>query len=155
LPYNYTAMDAFDSKILKLLVQNSRITGAEIARKVNLSLPAVTERLRKLAKSGMIDRYTIKLNREKLGLHITAFINVWIDHTKNAPVKDQLIAMSEVLEVHHVAGDNDLLLKVLVKDTAALEELLVHKIKAIKAVTRTSTTIILSSYKEEINPKTF
>ncbi|HWB25853.1 MAG TPA: Lrp/AsnC family transcriptional regulator [Chitinophagaceae bacterium] len=148
-------MDAHDSKILKLLSQNSRITGADIARKVNLSLPAVTERLRKLAKSGMIDRYTIKLNREKLGLGITAFINVWIDHTKNVNVKEQVIALSEVLECHHVAGDSDLLLKVLVKDTAALEELLVHKIKAIKAVIRTSTTIILSTYKEELNPKTF
>ncbi|MES1249309.1 MAG: Lrp/AsnC ligand binding domain-containing protein, partial [Chitinophaga rupis] len=77
------------------------------------------------------------------------------DHTKNVNVKDQIVALNEVLECHHVAGDYDLLLKVLVKDTAALEELLVHKIKAIKAVTRTSTTIILSSYKEEINPKTF
>jgi Lrp/AsnC family leucine-responsive transcriptional regulator len=54
-----------------------------------------------------------------------------------------------------VAGDYDLLLKVLVKDTIALEELLVKKIKGIKAVTRTSTTIILSSYKEEINVKSF
>lgn len=147
-------MDAFDGKILKLLVQNSRITGADIARKVNLSLPAVTERLRKLAASGVIDQYTVKLNREKLGLYITAFINVWIDHTKKGHVKEQVTAMPEVLECHHVAGDNDLLLKVLVKDTAALENLLVNKIKAINAVTRTSTTIILSSYKEEINPQT-
>jgi len=148
-------MDAFDSKILKLLVQNARITGADIARKVNLSLPAITERLRKLSRSGVVDKYTIRLNREKLSLHLMAFIHVWIDHTKNVNVKDQIIAMSEVLECHHMAGDCDLLLKVLVKDTSALEDLLVHKIKAIKAVTRTSTTIILSTYKEEINPKTF
>lgn len=148
-------MDAFDSKIIKLLMQNARMTGADIARKVNLSLPAVTERLRKLSKSGIIDGYTIKVNREKLSLHLMAFINVWVDHTKNVSVKDLLISMNEVLECHHMAGDCDLLLKVLVKDTAALEDLLVHKIKAIKAVTRTSTTIILRSYKEEINPKVF
>src|SRR5216684_860591 len=148
-------MDAFDSKILKLLIQNARITGADIARKVNLSLPAVTERLRKLSKSGVIDSYTIKINREKLSLHLMAFIHVWIDHTKNISVKEQVLPMNEVLECHHMAGDCDLLLKVLVKDTAALEEFLIHKVKAIKAVTRTSTTIILSTYKEEINPKTF
>ncbi|TDX02143.1 Lrp/AsnC family transcriptional regulator [Dinghuibacter silviterrae] len=112
-------IDAFDGKILKLLTQNARMTGAEIARNVNLSLPAVTERLRKLGRSGIIDQYTIKLNRKQ-----------------------------------HVAGDSDLLLKVLVADTAALEELLVRKIKSTKAVTRTSTTIILSTYKEEVNPKT-
>lgn len=148
-------MDAFDTKILKLLVQNSRISGADIARKVNLSLPAVTERLRKLAKSGVIDKYTVQLNRQQLQLHLLAFINVWVDHTKSTPVKEQLIALDEVLECHHVAGDCDLLLKVLVKDTTALEELLINKIKHIKAVTRTSTTIILSSYKEDINPKNF
>jgi Lrp/AsnC family leucine-responsive transcriptional regulator len=145
-------MDGFDHKILKLLIQNGRTTGADIARKVNLSLPAVTERLRKLGKSGAIDSYTVKLNREKLALHLLAFIHVWVDHTKNVNVKDQVVAMNEVLEVHHVAGDYDLLLKVLVEDTTALEEFLVNKLKAIKAITRTSTTIILSTYKEEINP---
>lgn len=148
-------MDTFDSKILKILMQNARMTGADIARKVNLSLPAVTERLRKFTRSGIIDKYTIKIDRNKLSLHLMAFIHVWIDHTKSTNAKDQIIAMNEVLECHHLAGDADLLLKVLVKDTAALEELLVHKIKGIKAITRTSTTIILNTYKEEINPKAF
>jgi Lrp/AsnC family leucine-responsive transcriptional regulator len=146
-------MDIYDSKMLKLLVQNARITGAEIARKINLSVPAVTERLRKLSRSGIIDKYTIQLNRQKLSLQIMAFIFVWIDHTKNMNAKEQLTALNEVLECHHIAGDCDLLLKVLVKDMAALEELLANKIKAIKSITRTSTTIVLSSYKEDINPK--
>jgi len=146
-------MDAYDGKMLKLLAQNARITGAEIARKIHLSVPAVTERLRKLTRSGIIDKYTVLLNRQKLSLNVMAFIYVWIDHTKNTSAKEQLVALNEVLECHHIAGDCDLLLKVLVKDTAALEELLVNKIKAIKSVTRTSTTIVLSSYKEEINTK--
>lgn len=148
-------MDKVDSKILRLLIDNSRITGADIARKINLSLPAVTDRLRKLGKAGIIDSYTIRINREKLSLRLMAFINVWIDHTKSTNVKEQVTAMDEVLECHHVAGDCDLLLKVLVTDTAALEALLVNKIKTIKGVARTSTTIILSSYKEEINSKAF
>lgn len=148
-------MDRYDSKILQLLVDNARITGADIARKINLSLPAVTERLRKLDKSGYIDKYTIQINRKQLELQMLAFIQVWVDHTKAAPVKENLIALNEVLECHHIAGEYDLLLKVLVKDTAALEELLVKKIKTIKAITRTSTTIILNTYKEEVNVKNF
>jgi Lrp/AsnC family leucine-responsive transcriptional regulator len=144
-------MDQHDSKILRLLIQNARITGADIARKINLSLPAVTERLRKLSRSGIIDSYTIKVNRDKLSLSLMAFIHVWVDHSKNTGVRDAIIAMPEVLECHHVAGDYDLLLKVLVTDTAALEDLLINKIKAIKSITRTSTTIILSTYKEELN----
>lgn len=146
-------MDKQDIKILNALSLNARITGASIARKVNLSLPAVTSRLRKLDSSGMIDRYTIRMNREKLGLQLMAFIQVWIDHSKAVNVKDQIIAIPEILECHHAAGDYDLLLKVLVKDTAELESLLVSKIKAIKAISRTSTTVILNTYKEEINVK--
>ena len=148
-------MDHYDNKILQLLSGNGRITGADIARKINLSLPAVTERLRKLDRSGYIDKYTIKMNRKKLELNILAFIQVWIDHSKGLPSVDNIIALNEVLECDHVAGDYDLLLKVVVTDTAALEELLVKKIKGIKSVTRTSTTIILSTYKEEINIKNF
>lgn len=144
-------MDKHDSKILRLLIQNARITGADIARKINLSLPAVTERLRKLSRSGIIDSYTIKVNREQLSLRLMAFIHVWVDHTKNIGVRDALTNMPEILECHHVAGDYDLLLKVLITDTAALEDLLVNKIKTIKGITRTSTTIILSTYKEELN----
>jgi Lrp/AsnC family leucine-responsive transcriptional regulator len=148
-------MDHYDNKILQLLSGNARITGADIARKVNLSLPAVTERLRKLDRSGYIDKYTVKINRQKLELNILAFIKVWIDHSKGGVNLDNIIALNEVLECHHIAGDYDLLLKVVVKDTVALEELLVKKIKGIKSVTRTSTTIILSTYKEEINIKNF
>ena len=147
-------MDRQDNKIILALMQNARITGADIARKVNLSLPAVTSRLRKLDSSGVIDHYTIRLNRKKLDLHLMAFIQVWVDHSKSNTVKEQIIAMPEVLECHHAAGDYDLLLKVLVKDTSALEILLVNKIKTIKAITRTNTTIILDTYKEEFNVKT-
>ncbi|MBO9204237.1 MULTISPECIES: Lrp/AsnC family transcriptional regulator [Niastella] len=148
-------MDRYDSRILQLLVENARITGADIARKINLSLPAVTERLRKLDRSGYIEKYTIKVNRQQVNLQLLAFIQVWIDHTKTGSVKENLIALNEVLECHHTAGDHDLLLKVLVKDTLALEELLVKKIKSIKAITRTNTTIILNTYKEEVNTKNF
>ena len=138
-----------------MLAGNARITGADIARKLNLSLPAITERLRKLDRSGHISKYTIQMNRQKLDLNLLAFIQVWIDHSKAGHVVEIIVALNEVLECHHIAGDYDLLLKVLVKDTTALEELLVKKIKGIKAVTRTSTTIILSTYKEEINVKNF
>lgn len=147
-------MDKQDIKILQALALNARVPAASIARRVNLSLPAVTSRLRKLDSAGIIDRYTIRINREKMNLHLMAFIQVWVDHTKASTVKEQLISLSEVLECHHAAGDYDLLLKVLVKDTAQLEILLVSKIKAIKAITRTSTTIILNTYKDEINART-
>ncbi len=144
-------MDAVDIKILNELTANARVTGAEIARKIHLSLPAVTERLRRLDKSGMIEQYTIRYNRDRLGLHLLAFIQVWIDHTISDEAKDHLMELPEVLECHHIAGEYDLLLKVLVEDTDALETLLTQKIKRNRAISRTSTTVVLSTYKEEIN----
>jgi Lrp/AsnC family transcriptional regulator, leucine-responsive regulatory protein len=144
-------MDSTDLRILDELAANSRITGADIARKIHLSLPAVTERLRKLDKSGVIEQYTVRFNREMLGLKLLAFVQVWLDHTGASEAKGYLTGLPEVLECHHIAGDYDLLLKVLVKDTSELEELLSNRIKGSPAVTRTSTTIVMSTYKEDIN----
>lgn len=144
-------MDIIDQKILHELSKNARISGAEIARKVHLSIPAVTERLRKLDKSGMIEQYTIRCSRKALDLHLLAFIKVWLEHQEASSAKAYIVALPEVLECHHIAGEYDLLLKVLVKDTAALEVFLTGKLKAHAAVSRTSTTIVLSTYKEEIN----
>lgn len=144
-------LDKVDQKILQELAANARITGAEIARKIHLSLPAVTERMRKLDKSGIIDRYTIRYKRELLGLKLLAFVRVWLEHARASEAKDAIVQLPEVLECHHIAGDYDLLLKVLVYDTAELETLLGSKIKGQPGVTRTATTIVLSSYKEEVN----
>lgn len=144
-------LDKVDQKILQELAANARITGAEIARKIHLSLPAVTERMRKLDKSGIIDRYTIRYKRELLGLKLLAFVQVWLEHAKASEAKDFLVQLPEVLECHHIAGDYDLMLKVLVYDTAELETVLASKIKGQPGVTRTATTIVLSSYKEEVN----
>lgn len=148
-------MDATDKRIIEELTKNARITGAQIARKIHLSVPAVTERLRKLDKSGAIDYYTVRVNRNKLDLKLMAYIQVWLDHTKASQTKDYILRLEEVLECHHTAGDCDLLLKVLVKDTAELEELLAKKIKGNAAITKTSTTIVLSTYKEQINRETY
>ncbi|MDH5366124.1 MAG: Lrp/AsnC family transcriptional regulator [Cyclobacteriaceae bacterium] len=144
-------MDKIDIQILKALNNNSRISGAEIARKVHLSVPAVTERLRKLNKSGVIERYTVRFNRSMLDQNLMAYIHLWLDHIQATEIKNYVVGLPEVLECHHVAGDFDLLLKVIVKDTSDLERFLVKKIKSNKAVIRSSTTIIMNTYKEELN----
>lgn len=146
-------MDSVDLKILEELAANARVTGAEIARKIHLSLPAVTERLRKLDKSGVVEQYTARLNRDMLGFKLLAFVQVWLNHAGAAEARQYLVGLPEVLECHHIAGDYDLLLKVLVRDTSQLEDLLANRIKGSPAVVRTSTTIVLTSYKEEVNVK--
>ena len=144
-------MDKVDLSILRLLEANARTSAADIARQVHLSLPAVTERLRKLGESGTIEAYTIRLSTDRLGFRTTAFIKVWVEHAAAGSLMDEIGSLEEVLECHHIAGDYDLLLKVRVTGTNELERLLVGKLKKLRGVTRTSTTIVLGTYKEKVN----
>lgn len=143
-------MDAIDSKILELLKQNSRITSSQISKLTHLSVPAVSERIRKLEEKGMIERFTIKLNREQLGLTLVAFIFVVLDRTGSIKgFRESIILSENVLECHHIAGEYDYLLKVAVAGTKGLEEFISTTLKGIKGVVKSNTIVALSSLKEE------
>lgn len=145
-------MDEIDSRILEALKQNGRSTSSEISRRIKLSIPAVAERIRKLEQSGVIEKYTVKVNRSKTGGKLLAFIFVTIDGAENTEHFREMIVQEHcVLECHHIAGPYDYLLKVLFDDTEALEEFLSAGLKKIKGVSKSNTIISLSSLKEELN----
>ena len=128
-------MDDIDGKILAILKENARETVSEISQRVALSVPAVAERIRKLEQGGIIEKYTVRIGRKKTGYHLMAFIFVNIDVTDNIEgFRQKIIREENVLECHHIAGPNDYLLKVLVKDTDELEEFISRKLKKIKGV---------------------
>ncbi|KPU45306.1 HTH-type transcriptional regulator LrpC [Oxobacter pfennigii] len=144
-------MDELDIKIIKLLKSNSRMTGSEIGKRINLSVPAVAERMRKLEDGGIISQYTIKIDRDKLDRGLMAFIFATIEKTEHIKGFREAIKSEEaVLECHHIAGEYDYLLKVVVKNTSDLEEFISNKLKKTAGVTRTNTIIALSSIKEEV-----
>jgi Lrp/AsnC family transcriptional regulator, leucine-responsive regulatory protein len=141
--------DSIDYKLLEILQKNARITQLELAAEVGLSQPAVAERLRKLEQDGVIIAYSAHVDARKLGRDITAFIGVGISHPKyNKAFAKRIFAMPEVLECHHVTGKDSYLLKVKIENTEELDELLSVKLRTIPGVTRTQTTIVLSSVKE-------
>ena len=145
-------MDVIDLKIIDALKENSRATTSEISKKVSLSIPAVAERMRKMEEADIIEKYTIKVNREKINQKLLAFIFVNIDKTDNIEeFRNAIVKYSSVLECHHVAGEYDYLLKVLVEDTKDLEYFLSNALKKIKGVLKSNTIIVLSSIKENIN----
>jgi len=145
-------LDVIDLKIIDALKENSRATTSEISKKVSLSIPAVAERMRKMEEADIIEKYTIKVNREKINQKLLAFIFVNIDKTDNIEeFRNAIVKYSSVLECHHVAGEYDYLLKVLVEDTKALEYFLSNALKKIKGVLKSNTIIVLSSIKENIN----
>jgi len=145
-------LDTIDQHILEILKGNSRATASEISKHVNLSIPAVAERIRKMDESKIIEKYTVKINREALGYTVLAFIFVNIDQTQNIEnFRKTIIVNPSVLECHHVVGQHDYLLKVLAKDTMSLEHFISNELKKIKGVVNTNTIISLSSLKENLN----
>ena len=145
-------MDALDQAILGELKQNARASASEISRKVNLSVPAVAERIRKLENTGIIAGYAVRIDREKAGQALLAFLLVRVGGTENAKVfRQDIIRHACVLECHHVTGAYDYLLKVAAADVKALEQFITGTLKAVKGVLDTNTMISLQTVKEEIN----
>lgn len=145
-------MDTIDLKIINVLKENGRASASEISKKVNLSIPAVAERIRKMEEADIIEKYTIKVNRDKINFKLLAFVFVNIDKTENIDgFRKDIVKYNSVLECHHVAGEYDYLLKVLVEDTKSLEYFISNTLKNIKGVIKSNTIITLSSLKEDIN----
>ena len=141
-------LDELDLKILKTLQQNGRTKRNELADHVQLSVPSVSERLKKLEDNKIIEGYYTKVNRQTFGYDILAFILVMMDSSKH--YKDLIKHVEKhpsILECHSVLGEGSHLLKVLVKNTEALEKLL-SEIQTWPGVTGTKTTYVLSTIKE-------
>ncbi|QXE17433.1 Lrp/AsnC family transcriptional regulator [Clostridium sp. 001] len=140
-------MDAIDVNILKLLKENSRISASEISSKINLSIPAVSDRLKKLDASGVIEKYTIIISNKKMNKNITVIMFVSL---KNPNFTEKFVEFvqneNEIIECHYLTGDFDYALKIVTEDTETLEKIL-NEIKLIKGVLRTKTIVTLSTIK--------
>ncbi|MFZ5443919.1 MAG: Lrp/AsnC family transcriptional regulator [Myxococcota bacterium] len=143
-------MDSTDHLLVQLLQADGRATQLQLAKEVGLSQPATAERIRKLEEAGVITGYTAKVDATKLGKDVTAFVGVGIEHPKFFDgFTKKVLAMPEVLECHRVAGEDSYLLKVRTTNTRTLDKLLCDSLRTIPGVTRTFTTIVLSSAKED------
>jgi Lrp/AsnC family leucine-responsive transcriptional regulator len=121
---------------------------ADIADKVELSTPAVMERVRKLEAGGIIKGYHALIDAKKVGKDIAAFIGVSIGHQRDIDgFAAQMLRYDDVLECHHVTGDESFILKVKSANTGSLEKLL-GEIRSVEGVTRTVTKVVLSTVKE-------
>jgi len=141
-------LDDIDISILNHLQENGRAQRNQIAELVGLSVPSVSERMRKLEERGLITDYNAILNSKEFHFDITAFMFVEVDGSDNYPAfVDQAQKEKEILECHSITGDGSHFLKVRTKNTASFERLL-SRIQSWKGVHKTRSNLVLSSFKE-------
>jgi Lrp/AsnC family leucine-responsive transcriptional regulator len=144
-----TKLDDLDRKILGRLMQDGRITWAQLASEVGLSAPSITERVRRLERLGVIEGYTARVSPEAVGSGLLAFVAVGLsDPKQHEELLRRAEATPEIQEFHIVAGDYDYLLKVRCTDAKHLERLLREKVRSVAGVARTQSTIVMLTSKE-------
>ncbi|MCC8952795.1 Lrp/AsnC family transcriptional regulator [Bradyrhizobium sp. Pear77] len=141
-----TALDRIDIKILNELQQNASLTNVELASRVNLSPSPCLVRVRTLEKLGVIDRRIAVLDPAVLGIGVTAFIQVKLERQVQLSLENftrSIDRLSQVMECYLMTGDSDYLLRVMVSDIAALEDLIVNKLSRIQGVTSIRSNLAL------------
>jgi Lrp/AsnC family transcriptional regulator, leucine-responsive regulatory protein len=147
-------IDEIDAQILTLLQERGRMKRGAIADEVGLSVPSISERIRKLEDRDVITGYHAVVDRRKLGFDIGAFIRVVVDGSAHyEDFVSNALALPDVQEVHSVTGDGSHILRVITRDTSGLEHLL-SQIQSWPGVHGTFTSLVLSSFKDSRTVRT-
>lgn len=142
--------DVIDKKLLSLLQYDSKPTTKELSLKLNLSVTAVYERIKKLEKEGVIEKYVALVKKEKIDKTFVAFCHIkLVQHTQDYVIKfeKEVANLVEVLECYHISGDYDYLLKVIVKDMGAFREFMVNKLTSISHIGSTHSMFVINEVK--------
>lgn len=143
-------LDDTDRKILNLLQGNALLTIREIAERINLSITPVHDRIKKLQREGIIERYVTLLNRKALGRGLTVYCFVTLDKQRQESFLDfneAIRQMPEVLECAVVSGNFDYLLKVVVSDMEAYNAFYQSKLSVMKSVSHMSSSFVMEEVK--------
>lgn len=144
-------MDKLDRKILAELQRNARASLQDISQAVGLSSTPCWTRMKRMEETGVIERYTVNLNAQALGLGDTVMVQVTLDsHSDNTLEKfgETLASIPEVIEAYLVSGEYDYLLRVAVRDTKDYERLLREKLYKIKGIRHSKSSFVLRTLKK-------
>lgn len=143
-------LDSIDRQLLNFLQQDAKQTNKELASKLNMSVTAVYERIKKLEKSGIIDSYVTLLNKKSIERAFVAFCHIkLVKHSQDLVNQfEKVVAtIDEVLEVYHLSGDYDYLLKVHVKDMESFRKFMVNKLTNIEHIGSSNSMFVISEVK--------
>ncbi|MFH0836243.1 MAG: Lrp/AsnC family transcriptional regulator [Candidatus Micrarchaeota archaeon] len=148
-----TELSDKDWRIIECLKENSRQSTADISRKTKIPRATVHERIEKMKKEGIIDKFTVKLDCDKIGMHATSIILV--AYGGDVPGRERKMAEEfakhpEVRDVHVVAGEWDFVLKVKGRTPQEIGKFILEKIRLVEGVGKTVTMPAWESLKEEV-----
>ena len=144
-------IDDIDKKILEILQARAKITNARLSEEIGLSPAPTLERVKKLEQMGIISSYHAKLNTEKIGLGVTTFVLATLTGHNRANIEgfiEQIEKIPEVIECHHITGAGDFILKVISKDIASYQKLMLEKVSDIPQVDNMQSMVVLSTFKD-------
>jgi len=142
-------LDEVDRKILEILQTDGRTTNVDLARRIGMAPSAIFERVRRLEQRGVITGYAARVDPKAVDRPLLAYVLVRSDERIGTSSSGEALAkLPEVLEVHHVAGQDSYLVKVRVKDPEALGKLLRDRFGAIESVRSTQSIIALDTFKD-------
>lgn len=143
-------LDNIDKKLLKLLQEDSKRTTKELSLKLNLSVTAVYERIKKLEREGVISNYVVLLDRNKIQKGFVVFCHLKLmQHTKEfiSQFEKEVVKLTEVLECFHVSGDYDYILKICVENMEEYREFMVTKLTNLQHIGSTHSTFMIGEVK--------
>ena len=144
------ALDEIDKKILRLLQEDAHYTLKDIANKINLSLTPVHDRVKRLEKDGIIEKYVTLLDKKKLGNNLTVYCQVTLTkqtYDTSEGFNQSILNLPEVVECNYVSGNFDYMLKVVVEDGEAYNQFYQHKLSALSSVLHISSYFVISEIK--------
>ena len=140
--------DKKDIRILEILEVDGRSTASDIAKEVDLSIPAVGERIKKLTEKGLIKQFSAILDHKQIGLDLTAFVFIISEHSDHYnEFIEKAKETKAIAECHSITGGGSHILKVRVKNSQSLEDFL-YEIQNWPGVSRTQSNVVLSTHKE-------
>ena len=145
-------LDQVDLHILRILQREGRITNFKLAKRIGLTPAPTLMRVKKLEEAGYIKQFVALVDHVRIGLAVTAFVHVILESHNRKTTLDFMHAMQklpEVLECHHIAGDEDFLLKVVAASPAEYEGFVLEKLTKVAGIEKVKTTFVLSSSKIE------
>ena len=143
-------LDDKDKKLLLLLQENSKRTNKQLANELNLSVTAVFERIKKLEKQKIINKYVVLIDKEKVKKNFIVLCHVkLIQHKKEyiSKFESEIKQFPEILECFHVSGDSDYILKIGLKDIKEYREFMVSKLTSMEHIASTQSSFVIEEVK--------